>query len=336
MKSPKVSVIVAVYNAEKTLPRCLDSLVAQTLQEIEFVCIDDGSSDNSATILDEYAAKDTRFTVYHKPNEGVSATRQFGIEHIHGEYVIHLDADDYAEEDTYKQLYQATFDREDRERADIVICNALRITEEGIFSMDYSDDDLSAGHLLKRMFSWETSALWNRLIRTELITKYQIHFPVGVNIAEDRYFLACLLNRSIQAGQILKIVHLDKPLIRYDNTANPKSLTNQVTPSERSFRQMAYSYQILLPELDMTLFGKEFFAFVSTLAFNAYWTSNQNGIDTETFTELFSPFKQGLQVYGPKDINTFLVILSLSRGLQFAKRFKFLLYPKIAFEKIFS
>ena len=88
----KVSVIVAVFNAEKTLRRCLDSLASQTIDSIEFICIDDGSTDASPVILDSYAAQDGRFKVFHKKNEGVSATRQFGLEHVSGEYVIHLDS----------------------------------------------------------------------------------------------------------------------------------------------------------------------------------------------------------------------------------------------------
>ena len=106
MSQPKVSVIVVAYNAEKTLSRCLDSLKAQTLQEIEFVCVNDGSQDSTPAIMDAYAAEDPRFRVYHKANEGVSATRQFGMDHICGEYVIHLDSDDYAEPDAYGRLYE--------------------------------------------------------------------------------------------------------------------------------------------------------------------------------------------------------------------------------------
>ena len=92
---PHVSVIVAVFNAEKWLPRCLDSLVSQTLESLEILLIDDGSTDSSGHICEEYARKDCRIRVIHQTNKGVSATRQVGITHSTGDYFIFLDADDY-------------------------------------------------------------------------------------------------------------------------------------------------------------------------------------------------------------------------------------------------
>ena len=225
MHQIKVSVIVAVYNAEKTLQRCLDSLAAQTIDSIEFICVDDGSTDASPSILDSYASKDSRFKVFHKKNEGVSATRQFGIEHACGQYIIHLDSDDFVESNAYQLLYDAATADPTKEPADIVICNAYRITDEGVQIMDYSDEDLSAKGLAERMFSWETSALWNRLIKSELIKRYNLRFPDYLQLAEDRFFLACLLNRSIKSHDSLRVVHIDDALVHYDNTANPQSLT---------------------------------------------------------------------------------------------------------------
>ena len=103
--NPKVSVIVAVYNAEKTLRRCLDSLVNQELNDIEIIIIDDGSTDGSGAICDEYAAKDARIKVIHKDNEGVSATKQRGLDMAVGEFFIYLDSDDYMDKSAYRKLY---------------------------------------------------------------------------------------------------------------------------------------------------------------------------------------------------------------------------------------
>ena len=79
MKQPSVSVIIAIYNAEKTLPRLLDSLLQQTMKDFEVLMIDDGSVDGSASTCDKYAESDNRFKAFHKPNEGIGSTRQFGI-----------------------------------------------------------------------------------------------------------------------------------------------------------------------------------------------------------------------------------------------------------------
>lgn len=94
---PKVSIIVPVYNVEEYLVKCLDSLVNQTLKEIEIICINDGSTDNSLEILNTYAQKDSRITIIDKKNEGVSAARNTGLNISKGEYIMFVDSDDYLE-----------------------------------------------------------------------------------------------------------------------------------------------------------------------------------------------------------------------------------------------
>lgn len=92
---PKISVIIPVYNAEKYLYRCIDSVLAQTYQDFELLLIDDGSKDSSGIICDEYAAKDARLRVFHKENGGVSDTRNYGLDLAHGKYLMFLDSDDF-------------------------------------------------------------------------------------------------------------------------------------------------------------------------------------------------------------------------------------------------
>ena len=89
------SIIVPVYNAEKTLRRCIDSILAQTYPNFELILVDDGSKDSSATIIDEYAAKDSRIIPIHQPNGGVSSARNAGLDNAYGDYVVFIDADDY-------------------------------------------------------------------------------------------------------------------------------------------------------------------------------------------------------------------------------------------------
>ena len=92
--SPKISVIIPIYNVEKYLVECLESVISQTLKEIEIICINDGSTDNSGKILDKYATKDNRIRVVHKENEGVGKTRNLGIKTALGEFVCFMDPDD--------------------------------------------------------------------------------------------------------------------------------------------------------------------------------------------------------------------------------------------------
>lgn len=100
MSEPLISIIVPVYNVEKYLSKCLDSLVNQTYKNIEIVCVDDGSTDSSGSICDEYAKKDARIKVIHKENGGLSDARNVGLETINGEYVMFIDSDDWIDKDT--------------------------------------------------------------------------------------------------------------------------------------------------------------------------------------------------------------------------------------------
>ena len=105
MKTPNISIIIPVYNVEKYLPECLNSISVQTFTDWECLLIDDGSPDNSGAICDEYATKDNRFKVFHKPNGGVSSARNFGLGKAHGEWVTFIDSDDFISQTYIEGLY---------------------------------------------------------------------------------------------------------------------------------------------------------------------------------------------------------------------------------------
>ena len=118
---PCVSVIIPVYNIEKHLEKCLDSVIGQTLKDIEIIVVNDGSTDNSPRIIDRYARTDSRIVAIHKANEGLAYARKSGIEAAHGKYVQHLDGDDFLEPDACELL----FNRAEETNADIVIMRFL-------------------------------------------------------------------------------------------------------------------------------------------------------------------------------------------------------------------
>ena len=117
----KVSIVLPVYNASTTIKRMLDSILAQTLHEFEVLMIDDGSTDESGRILDEYSAKDKRFKAFHKQNEGVAMARQMGVDNAKGEFCIHADADDWMDSTMLEELYA----KAKAEDADVVIADYL-------------------------------------------------------------------------------------------------------------------------------------------------------------------------------------------------------------------
>ncbi|MGM9600387.1 MAG: glycosyltransferase family 2 protein [Faecousia sp.] len=115
--SPLISVIIPVYNVEKYLQRCLDSVIEQTYKNLEVILIDDGSTDHSGEICDDYAAKDVRIHVIHQENQGVSAARNKGLDNVKGEYITFVDSDDYIVNDMIAELLRLS----EEEHADIVI-----------------------------------------------------------------------------------------------------------------------------------------------------------------------------------------------------------------------
>ncbi len=123
MKIPKVSIIVPVYNVEKYLRACLDSILAQTFTDWEAVLVDDGSADRSGTICDEYAVRDSRFVVVHKQNEGVAKARITAFEHSKGELITFIDADDYVTPDYLEKLSKPILEQD----ADMVSCDYYKV-----------------------------------------------------------------------------------------------------------------------------------------------------------------------------------------------------------------
>lgn len=139
----KVSVIVPVYNTEKYLKRCLDSLVNQTLKDIEIIIINDGSTDNSQVIIDEYSKKYPNIKGYKKENGGMSSARNMGLTKTNGEYIAFVDSDDYIDNDALKKMYEKVKNK----NLDIVVCDSINVYEDGrkeyIHShLHYSNNDI--------------------------------------------------------------------------------------------------------------------------------------------------------------------------------------------------
>lgn len=119
-RKPKISVIIPVYNAEKYLRKCIESVLNQTFGDFELLLVDDGSPDHSGEICDEYAQKDSRVHVFHKPNGGTANARNYGLDHSQGDYVAFIDNDDYVEPTYLGDMYSAMTHYD----VDLVCCGA--------------------------------------------------------------------------------------------------------------------------------------------------------------------------------------------------------------------
>ena len=124
---PKVSVILPIYNQEKYVSKALDSLNVQTLKDAEFICINDGSTDNTLSILNEYAQKDSRIKIINQKNQGTGRARNNGLKVAQGEYIAFLDPDDWMERDALESLYKKSKEQD----CDMLIFNFKRIDEDG-------------------------------------------------------------------------------------------------------------------------------------------------------------------------------------------------------------
>ena len=132
---PVISVIIPVYNAEKYLEKCLNSVIKQTLKDIEIICINDGSTDGSLNILQKYSEKDKRFIIIDQKNSGQSVARNKGLSVAKGEFIGFVDSDDWIDDDFYEKLYDAAIEY----KADIAAGNILRVNENetNVFYVKY-------------------------------------------------------------------------------------------------------------------------------------------------------------------------------------------------------
>ena len=159
MMIPCVSVIIPVYNVSEYLPTCLDSILSQTLENIEVICVDDGSTDNSLAILQKYTERDSRLTVFQQKNKGGGAARNLGLNYALGKYVSFLDADDFFEPDMLEKAYVAS----EKNNLDILIFNYYyynTVTENCSLSYDIKEKHLPELEVFSYTWAKWTSSLF--------------------------------------------------------------------------------------------------------------------------------------------------------------------------------
>lgn len=182
--SPSISVIIPVYNAEEFLEHCLDTLLAQTFKDFEVILVDDGSQDQSPIICDAYARKDPRVRVHHKENGGVSAARQTGLELASGNYIIHVDADDWVASNYLEALYEEAI----RSNADITVCDYIEVYPNKQVYKVQKPTSSSADDFVLYLCTKLHGSCCNKLIKASVIRLNEIGFPLGINLKEDKLF----------------------------------------------------------------------------------------------------------------------------------------------------
>ena len=226
---PALSVIIPVYNASQFLPECLDSVLSQSFCDIEVICVDDGSTEQSGIILDYYGRKDTRLRVIHKDNAGLSSARNVGLKLSSGEFVAFIDADDMVD----SQMYSVMLDYARKYDLDSIGCCFITMPDGKVSGFDFKTGTvLSFSALLSSSLKVESSndlcLCWRYLFKRTILEKFKVSFREDIKFAEDMVFVTEAL------AHCKRIFLLDKPLYHYrignqnslmGNTKNPERLT---------------------------------------------------------------------------------------------------------------
>lgn len=213
-----ISIIVPIYNAERYLHRCIDSILAQTFQDFELILVDDGSTDNSGAICDKYANLDKRVKVFHKGNGGVSSARNFGLNYADGDYLMFFDSDDYMKPEMCEILYHNIISK----KTDLVICG----TEEtgGEIWQPWGEIDFDLQSFILEYVSFPRPALiappWNKIYKKELLKS---GFNESTSFGEDLIFNLQYIKNCNRISFIM-----DYPMFHTKN--NPLSLSSVVYP----------------------------------------------------------------------------------------------------------
>ncbi|MBO7186230.1 MAG: glycosyltransferase [Alistipes sp.] len=313
MTSPLVSITVPIYKVQKDLPRCLDSLINQTLENIEIILVDDGSPDQCGNICDEYAAKDHRIKVIHKENGGSASARQVGLEMSTGRFYTVCDADDWIEPIMYERLLEKAI----KEDADIVLSGFYNEYPDGRQVIDgiynYTSQDC---YILDLMYNRASVNTWCKLFKISTIREYGISYQEGINMGEDSLFLFKLLLKP------LKIYTVNEAFYHYQRGLNTATYTNNITL--RSVEQIEYIYNWKIDNYSDNRYKRAHLHALVNLIFTSLRAKD---IDSCVFKRLTNNLSLWMLIrYKVITLKSILVGFSKLFGLRFGKMLIWMLY----------
>lgn len=272
----KLSIIVPVYNVEKYLPKCLESLIKQTLKDIEIICVNDGSMDNSLAILKEFASKDSRIRIIDNQHQGVAKTRNTGIEQSTGEYIGFVDSDDYIDLDFFEKLYNSAT----KSNSDIAIASILKHKNFfNIYNAKYTkeetaitiQDKIKLCEDKKHFFFYA----WNKIYHSGFIKENNIKFSEG-QIYEDVMFAIKALyysNKIISVyGTKYHYIEHENSLTKYKDKTGEKE--HDLIKAYSELQEFCNSKNIEIPER-LNYYTKENFGFILNLYKGKYQSKIQ-------------------------------------------------------------
>ncbi len=273
-----LSIIIPVYNVEKYLSRCVDSIMCQDLKDVQIILVDDGSTDDSRYICDKYAQKSEKISVVHKSNGGVSSARNSGLDIVEGTFVTFLDSDDWVENTYIETLRRALNDQ------DLLVFSYYiqyeELTKIDEYKLELCEYSKPQKALLQLEKSGMLNVLWNKVYKRELIEKApKIRFEIDLEPGED------LLFNSAYFKRVKSVTHFDKMLYHYMRQGED-TLANKYRPDlvrkNRCFiqcRKELYSYFEMYSQLEQQVLAKGNLCYLIACIPNMYrqgveWASN--------------------------------------------------------------
>lgn len=305
-----ISIIVPVYNVEDYLERCLDSIINQDYKKLEIILINDGSTDKSGNICDEYAKKDKRIIVIHQENQGLSRARNNGTRMSKGKYIAYIDSDDYIEDDYISYLYKLLKEN----KADISACahNNHRFIE-GI----YNKDELYPKLLTSRI----SFSAWSKLIKASIMKENNVYFPDN-EIYEDQKWIYYLLEHTnkVVVGSESKYHYTYRPnsIFNTKSLQNKKVLINRICEMHNFIKEKHPEYLSL-----------SYIRYIRELTYNFLSFSRTKELETLR-KEMYSLIKKDRnKIILKKEVNLFLrlEVLVSYFGYNFFKLYNYLLFP---------
>ncbi len=316
MNTPLISVIVPVYNVEKYIRRCLESIVKQSYQNLEIIVVDDGSTDNSGNICDDIASEDSRITVIHQKNLGLAGARNTGLDIYKGEYVCFIDSDDYIHPEYVSYLYKLCIDNDCK----MAICDSISASDDSTYGKfdSKSEPTIYTGKELLDMFYGDMHGVivvaWDKLIHRSCIGSSR--FPQGLIHEDESSTFRFIYNAE-------KIAYTPNQLYSYFTRAD--SITAVAFSMKNLDILKAYEYRLdfFKEQKETDLYNREYSYYLSAILINYHKVHETIQDNADILKDLKNTYRI---VYKKADKS----ILPLSRRIiYFICRFSPLLYGRI-------
>ena len=228
--------MIPVYNREKSIERCLKSILYQTYKNLDIIVIDDGSTDGTYEICEKYAAKDSRLRLIRQHNSGVSRARNNGIGIATGEWLTFVDSDDYITKNCIERMINIA----NKENSDMVVCDFY---ENGKYNKQFNDKNIDYQNFIKQILKGKIhGSCWNKMIRKDIVVNNGIYFDEEISYCEDILFnIRCCLKKIV-------ITYLDEAFYHYEHGNDSNSLAFGLSENQyQSLKNVIKKLQYILP-----------------------------------------------------------------------------------------